>query len=239
MLSVSQRARLLESIPTFLGGYTVKKLRKDRLGNNDFSYPSLRIAIISDGIRVRPSTGGPIRKNYNGYQGDVQQWLGQHQKASISITLMAESEIASTDQETPENLDKMLYDLQQEIEIWRLGLYWPNDFMKVVPGSGKITYLPHSFSESVEHWIYIANFDFQVEYEFNCIDNTPNIHAIAYDWSVPCASGNHIVITDYHPPYYGMGLSLKGWQAIVTLDMLLVQNEKEKSCAMDMILISD
>ena len=29
MLSVSQRARLLESIPTFLGGYTVKKLRKD------------------------------------------------------------------------------------------------------------------------------------------------------------------------------------------------------------------
>ena len=141
MLSISQRAKLLSAIPTTLSDYNVKILRKDRFQNDDYEFPSMRLSILSEGLRVS-STAGPIRKNFDGDNGDVEQYLGHLQQASVSVTLMAESETPGTDQSTPEILDQMLYDLQQEIEIWRLGLYWPDDKIKVIPGSGKVTYLP-------------------------------------------------------------------------------------------------
>lgn len=241
MLSITQRARLLEAIPTDLADLTVKKLRKDRLGNDDYLYPSMRIAIISDGIRIRPNTFAPIRKNYDGYQGDAQQWYGQHQQASISVTLMAESLTSKTDQDTPEILDQMLYDLQEEIEIWRLGLYWPLDYMKVVPGSGKIIYLPPFMAKVAdEHWIYPAVFDFRVEYEFSAIDPTPNIHAIEYDWAFDGISlDKHIILTNVHAPWYEMGVNIRGWYSSVLMDTILFSGSKNKTFSASMILVAD
>lgn len=199
----------------------------------------MRISILSQGIRNGFNTGGTIRKNYDGYQGDVQQWLGEHQRATISLTILCESTTAGTDQETPETLDTILYDLQQEISIWRLGLYWPTDFMKVVPGSTRVTYLPPIMANTVEHWIYPANLDFTIEYEFSAIDPTPNIHAIEYDCSFTDNAENHIVITNYHAPWYGMDILLAGWKSNLLIDVLLSKSEKEKSYSMSMILISD
>ena len=239
MLTIGQRAKLIDSIPTELSDYTLKKLRRDRLGNDDYEFPSMRIAILSQGIRSHPSTAGPTRKDRLGYQGDVRQWLGEYQRATISLTVLCESETAITDQETPETLDQILYDLQQEISIWRLGLKWSTDLMKVLPGSMRVTYLPPIMSHTTEHWIYPANLDFTVEYEFSVLDPTPNIHAIAYDWSIPCESGTHFIITDYHPPCYGMGISVLGWKSEFSMDVLLNKISKEKSYSMDMILISD
>jgi hypothetical protein len=241
MLSITQRARLLEVIPTDLADLTVKLLRKDRLGNDDYVFPSMRINIISQGIRVRPNTWAPIRKNYDGYQGDVIQYLGQHQQATISITLLAESVTAGTDQTTPETLDQMVYDLQKEIEIYRLGLYWPTDYMKVVPGSGKVTYLPpFQAKASDEHWIYPAVFDFRVEYEFNVLDETPNIHAIDYEWSLSdLAENKYINLVNAHPPWYSMDVCLRGWYRSVEMDMLLLDLNYGKSYGMDIILISE
>lgn len=77
MLSVTQRARLLTVIPTTLADTTIKLLWKDRFGNNDHTFPSMRVSILSQGIRVRPNTWAPIRKNYDGYQGDCIQYLVQ------------------------------------------------------------------------------------------------------------------------------------------------------------------
>ena len=111
--------------------------------------------------------------------------------------------------------------------------------MKVLPGSMRVTYLPPIMSHTTEHWIYPANLDFTVEYEFSVLDPTPNIHAIAYDWSIPCEDGVHFVITDYHPPCYGMGISVLGWKSEFSMDVLLNKISKEKSYSMDMILISD
>ena len=179
MLSIGQRAKLIDSIPTELSEYTLKKLRRDRLGNDDYEFPSMRIAILSQGIRSHSNTAGPTRKDRLGPQGDVRQWLGEYQRATISLTILCESETSTTDQETPETLDQILYDLQQEISIWRLGLYWPTDLMKVLPGSMRVTYLPPIMSHTTEHWIYPANLDFTIEYEFSTLDPTPNIHAIA------------------------------------------------------------
>ena len=239
MLSIGQRARLIAAIPDELAGYTIKKLRRDRLGNDDYEFPTMRIAILSQGIRVHPSTGGPIRKNYDGYQGDVQQWIGEYQRASVSLTILCESETSKTDQETPEILDTILYALQQEISIWRLGLYWPTDYMKVVPGSIRVTYLPCMMASTIEHWIYPANVDFTIEYEFSAIDPTPNIHAIGYDWSFPCGSENHVLLSNYHPPWYGMDVILKGCSAILPIDILLHSLEKYKNYSIDMLLIND
>lgn len=236
MMSIGQRALLLASIPNVLGGVTVKKLRKDRLGNDDFVFPSMRIAIISEGILVRPSTGGPIRKFYDSY-GDAQEYLGHHQRATVSVTILCESQTAGTDQETPEILDQLLYDLERNIEIWRLGISWARDYMKVVPGSCKITYLaPFQALASGEHWIYPGNIDFQVEYLFEDIDPTPNIHAIAYDFSLPMSEDSHIYHTRIDPPWYEMGISLCGWQSNILMDIILFKTYKSTSYGMDIIL---
>jgi len=240
MLSVGQRVRILAAVPTDLGGYTVKKLRRDRLLNDDNTFPSMRIAIISQGIRARPSTGGPIRKNYDGYQGDAQEWLGHHQKATISVTVMCESETPGTDQDTPEVLDTLMYDLEQEIEIWRLGIYWPNDYMKVVPGSSRVTYLPNYMAKGAdEHWIYLANLDFQIEYEFSALDPTPNIHAIEFDWGIPLPATDHIILTDVHPPWYEMDVNIRGWKSDLLIDMVLQGGYQEKSASLDVILVNE
>jgi hypothetical protein len=201
----------------------------------------MRINIISQGIRVRPNTWAPIRKNYDGYQGDVIQYLGQHQQASISITLLAESMTAGTDQVTPEILDDMLYELEQEIEIYRLGLYWPDDYMKVIPGSGKVTYLPPFMAKaSDEHWIYPAVYDFKVEYEFNVLDETPNIHSVGFEWSMEdLAEEKYINLTNVHAPWYEMGICLKGWGTSILCDLILEQHNYVKGCSMDVILIAD
>lgn len=237
MLSVGQRAKLMANIPEDLASYTVKKLRKDRLGNDDYEYPTMRVSILTQGIRVRPSTGGTIRKNWDGYQGDVQQWYGEHQRATINITVLCESEVAGTDQTTPETLDQILYDLQQEISIWRLGLWWPEDFMKVIPGSAKVTYLPPIMAPTVEHWIYPASLDFTIEYEFSAIDPTPNIHAIQYDWSI--SEAPLTTIYDYHPPTYGMSVILFGNYRPLLMDTIIRKDYSEQSYGMGMILILD
>ncbi len=241
MLSITQRAKLLSVIPTDLADLDVKLLRKDRLNNDDYEFPSMRVNIISQGIRVRPNTWAPIRKNYDGYQGDVIQYLGQHQQATISITLLAESLTAGTDQTTPETLDQMVYDLQKEIEIYRLGLYWPDDYMKVVPGSGKVTYLPPFQAKAAdEHWIYPAVYDFRIEYEFNVLDETPNIHAIDYEWSMSdIAENKYITLVNVHPPWYAMDVCLKGWYRSVEMDMLLLDLNYGKSYSMSTILVNE
>lgn len=242
MLSITQRAKLLSVIPTDLANATVKLLRKDRLGNDDYEFPSMRVNIISQGIRIRPNTWAPIRKNYDGYQGDVIQYLGQHQQASISITLLAESLTAGTDQTTPETLDQMVYELQQEIEICRLGLYWPHDYMRVVPGSGKITYLPpFQAKASDEHWIYPAVYDFKIEYEFSLLDETPNIHTIDYEWSLSdLAENKYITLTEVHPPWYTMDICLRGCRVSIDLDIFLITDvNKNSTFGADMILVND
>lgn len=241
MLSITQRARLLAAIPTNLADLNIKLLRKDRLGNDDYSFPSMRINIISQGIRVRPNTAAPIRKNYDGYQGDVIQYLGQHQQASISIILMAESFTSKTDQVTPELLDQMIYELQLEIEIQRLGLYWPTDYMKVVPGSGKVTYLPpFQAKASDEHWIYVAAYDFKIEYEFSVLDETPNIHAIDYEWSLSNLEENKYVnLTNVHAPWYEMSVCIKGWRSSIDVDLLLLNLHHNKTYGIGMLLVND
>ena len=240
MLSITQRARLLDAIPTDLADFTVKKLRKDRLGNDDFTFPSMRLAILSEGIRVGPNTAGPIRKDYLGINGDAQEWIGHRQQASISITLMAESEVAGTDQDTPEILDQLLYDLQIEIELYRLGFYWPVDYMKVIPGSGKVNYLPpFQARASDEHWIYPAVFDFRVEYEFSVLDETPNIHAIEYDFGLPYEPTDYIELIDIHPPWYEMSVCVRGWYSALLCDLIFQSGSTDLSHSMDLILIAD
>lgn len=237
MLSITQRARLLDAIPTDLADLTVKKLRKDRLGNDDFLFPSMRLAILSEGIRTGPNTSGPIRKDYLGDNGDAREWIGQRQKASISITLLAESEVPGTDQDTPETLDQMLYDLQTEIELYRLGLYWPEDYMKVVPGSGKVNYLPpFQARASDEHWIYPAVFDFLIEYEFSVLDETPNIHAIEYNFGLPYEPTDYITLIDIHPPWYEMSLNVKGWYSNLLCDVILHSGSLDSSVSFDLLI---
>lgn len=241
MLSVTQRALLLELIPTDLADFTVKKLRKDRLGNDDYQYPSMRLAIISEGIRMRPSTSAPIRKDYLGVNGDAREWIGQHQQAVISVTLLAESAKAGTDEDTPEILDQMLYDLQTEIELYRLGLYWPTDYMKVIPGSGKVNYLPPFQAKAAsEHWIYPAVYDFKVEYEFSVLDDTPNIHAIQYDFGCPADEPISWLptLTDVHAPWYEMSVCVRGWYSSLIMDFILQGGSSEKSVGFDLILVS-
>ncbi|MDD3040731.1 hypothetical protein [Bacteroides sp.] len=240
MMSITQRARLLDAIPTDLADLTVKKLRKDRLGNDDYTFPSMRLAILSEGIRTGPNTAGPIRKDYLGINGDAREWIGQHQQASISIILMAESTTSKTDQDTPEVLDQMLYDLQTEIELYRLGLYWPADYMKVVPGSGKVNYLPpFQAKASDEHWIYPAAFDFRVEYEFSVLDDTPNIHAIEYNFGLPYEPIDYIELVDIHPPWYEMSICVRGWYSNAVFDIILQSGSTEVTYSADMILIVD
>ena len=242
MMSITQRARLLEAIPTDLADLTVKKLRKDRLGNDDYSFPSMRLAILSEGIRMRPTTYAPILKDYGGDNGDARQWLGQHQQASISVTLLAESQLAGTDQDTPEILDQMLYDLQIEIELQRLGLYWPVDFMRVVPGSGKVNYLPpYQARASDEHWIYPAVYDFKIEYCFSILDETPNIHAIQYDFGLPADEPIEWLtsLTEVHPPWYAMSINILGWYKSAIYDLILQGSAKTKSISCDIILINE
>lgn len=241
MLSITQRSKLLSVIPTLLAEYDVKLLRKDRLGNDDYTYPSMRLDVISEGIRIRPSTQAPIRKDYLGENGDAREWLGQHQQAVISVTLLAESEKAGTDQTTPEILDQMLYDLQLEIEIYRLGLYWPNDYMKVVPGSGKVNYLPpFQSTTSNQHWIYSAIFDFKVEYEFSILDESPNIHVIGYDFGIPAEEPEeHIELIDIHPPWYYMDICLRGQYSPIICDIILKGSSPEKSSSFDILLINE
>jgi hypothetical protein len=239
---VTQRARLLEAIPTDLANLVVKKLRKDRLENNDYEYPTMRLNILSEGIRIRPSTGGPIYKDYLGDNGDAREWIGQHQQASISITLMAESLLAGTDQTTPEILDQMLYDLQTEIELYRLGLYWPIDFMKVVPGSGKVNYLPpYQSRASDQHWIYPAVYDFKIEYCFSVLDDTPNIHAIQYDFGCPSEEPISWIptLTNVHPPWYEMDILIKGWYCTLLFDMVLMGESPTEGISCDIILINE
>lgn len=246
MLSISQRAKLLSVIPTTLSDYNVKILRKDRFQNDDYEFPSMRLNILSEGIRVS-STAGPIRKNFDGDNGDVEQYLGHLQQASVSVTLMAESETPGTDQSTPEILDQMLYDLQQEIEIWRLGLYWPDDKIKVIPGSGKVTYLPPFMAKAAdEHWIYPAVIDFRVQYEFSVIDPTPNIHVIGYDFGLPdfgmpvdTEPMHHTYFTDIHPPWYQMDICMLGWKSSILADVILKGGSSSKIATMDIILIND
>lgn len=240
MLSITQRARLLEAIPTDLADLTVKKLRKDRLGNDDFTFPSMRLAILSEGIRTGPNTAGPIRKDYLGINGDAREWIGHHQQASISIILMAESTTAKTDQDTPEVLDQMLYDLQTEIELYRLGFYWPTDYMKVIPGSGKVNYLPpFQAKASDEHWIYPAAFDFRIEYEFSVLDNTPNIHAIEYNFGLPYESTDYIELINIHPPWYEMSVCVRGWHSNLICDLILRSGSTDLAYSFDLILIND
>ncbi len=240
MLSITQRAKLLDIIPTNLANQTVKKLRKDRLDNDDYHFPSMRLAIISEGIRIRPNTSGPIRKDYLGENGDARQWIGHHEQASISVTLMAESPLAGTDQQTPEVLDQMLYDLQVQIELRRLGLYWPTDRMRVVPGSSHIGYLPpFQARASDQHWIYPAVLDFKIEYEFSILDDTPNIHAIQYDFGLPYVPTDHITLTDVHPPWYEMSICLRGWRSCINCDVLLRGPSKTVYSGFDIILINE
>lgn len=246
MMSISQRAKLLSAIPTALSDYDVKILRKDRFQNDDYEFPSMRLSILSEGIRVS-STAGPIRKDFDGDMGDVEQYLGHFQQASVSITLMAESEVPGTDQDTPEILDQMLYDLQQEIEIWRLGLYWPDDKIKVIPGSGKIIYLPPFMAKAAdEHWIYPATIDFKVQYEFSVIDPTPNIHVIGYDFGFPdfgmpvdVEPMAHTYYTDVHPPWYQMSINLLGWRSSILADIILQGGSLNQYHTMDIILVND
>lgn len=238
MMSITQRARLLDAIPTDLADLTVKKLRKDRLGNDDFTFPSMRLAILSEGIRTGPNTAGPIRKDYLGINGDAREWIGQHQQASISIILMAESTTAKTDQDTPEILDQMLYDLQTEIELYRLGFYWPTDYMKVIPGSGKINYLPpFQAKASDEHWIYPAAFDFRVEYEFSVLDDTPNIHAIEYNFGLPYEPTDYIELVNIHPPWYEMSVCVRGWYSNLLSDIIIKGDSPTTLIGCDMILV--
>ena len=242
MLSVTQRARLLDAIPTDLADSTVKKLRKDRLGNDDFTFPSMRIAILSDGIRAGPNTSGPIRKDYLGENGDAREWIGHRQQASISVTLLAESLKAGTDEDSPEILDQMAYDLQTELELYRLGLYWPVDFMKVIPGSGKVNYLPpFQARSSDQHWIYPAVFDFRVEYEFSVLDDTPNIHAISYDFGIPADEPISWLsnLTNIHPPWYEMTVCVRGWKSSLICDMILQGPSTLCSAGFDVILINE
>ena len=242
MLSISQRARLLEAIPTDLADLTVKKLRKDRLGNDDFTFPSMRLNIISEGVRMRPTTHGPIYKDYLGDNGDAREWIGQHQQASVSVTLLAESLLAGTDQDTPEILDQMLYDLQIEIELLRLGLYWPIDFMRVVPGSGHASYLPpYQAKASDQHWIYPAVYDFKIEYCFSVLDETPNIHAIQYDFGFPTDEPISWIdtLTEVHPPWYEMSICIRGWYSNLICDLVLQGASPSKNISCDIILINE
>jgi hypothetical protein len=200
----------------------------------------MRLAILSEGIRTGPNTAGPIRKDYLGINGDAREWIGQHQQASVSIILMAESTTSKTDQDTPEVLDQMLYDLQTEIELYRLGLYWPTDYMKVVPGSGKVNYLPpFQAKASDEHWIYPAAFDFRVEYEFSVLDDTPNIHAIEYNFGLPYEPTDYIELVDIHPPWYEMSVCIHGWYSNAVFDIILQSGSTEVTYSADMILIVD
>jgi hypothetical protein len=241
MLSISQRAKLLSVIPTDLADLTIKLLRKDRFGNDDFEFPSMRFAVLSEGIRMRPTTHAPIRKDYLGDNGDARQWLGQHQQASISLTVMAESTSPKTDQDTPEVLDQILYDLQTEIELYRLGLVWPLDYMKVVPGSGKVNYLPPFQAKGAsDHWIYPAVYDFKIEYEFNVLDDTPNIHIIDYDFGIPEEEPlEHIYLTDVHPPWYTLDICIRGWRSTFDMDTILFNGIKTKNFGCSIILVND
>lgn len=243
MLSVGQRARLLAAFPVTLDYTPVNVQRRDRFLNPINGYPSVRLSITSQGIRMpNTSIGNVIRKSRTGWQGDVEQWIGGLYRGGMSVLIEVASEKSGTDLVAQDELDRLTWAAQIAIDTYGLGLYYPIDHIKVIPGSCRVIQLPEFFikDEFVHQWIYRNVIDFQFMYEFSVIDPTPNIHAIDFDFGVPTSEPiKHYTLAKTHPPWYGMNILLKGCAHRQLMDIAIQRNNRNSGYGMSIRLVNE
>jgi hypothetical protein len=245
MLNPEQRKKLIDSIPTDLGGTIVNKQRKDRFKDPGLNaYPSMRVSITSESIPFGTSTFGTTWRSRSGPNGDVEQRIGGIYRGTCSILLEAATEKAGTDDNIVETLDVLQYYLSLEIENNRLGLNFGTDKIKIIPGSIKPNYLPPWHDEHSHIWVYPVVLDFGFTYEFSAIDPTPNIHEIDIDIGVESydkdnrGERSHILGEIFVKYIYKMDIILKGSAKPIKFNIL---NKKEVSttCGFGITLVND
>lgn len=242
-MSPSQRNAVFSGMPVTLAGIPVHIMRKDRF-TDPFTYPAIRLSVITEGTKVLISTGGPIEHWYDEFH-DAQQYYGDFRRARLQLSIECMSSVSGTDAAVLSQLDNIVYDLLQQIRFYGLGLYYPRDYIRVWNIMEAVPQ-PQYFDEKRHRWVYRKTVDVMLQYSFQMLDPRDNIRAIDWDFAIAPRLEHidempgtiaDILLSETHAPAYSLDMILVSDRVSYTMSTILtIGPEREQSQSMDMII---